>query len=93
MSRFCRKELTELGFFLSVDTQKWAMTEVEKEKHSKTRLKERRSTKNPLIHWYKLVAALQLGGFDKILEEYEAIESRKMMVSKAHGIHQSEELM
>jgi hypothetical protein len=64
VSQFLKKNLTEVGYFLFVNTKKWEMSEEDKKTYGPQKLQNRRSKKEALLSYYWLEKILKNGGFD-----------------------------
>ena len=63
-----KKNLTEVGYFLFINTKKWEMSEKDKTEFGPKKLQNRRSKKEALLHYYWIEKVLKNGGFNFIFE-------------------------
>lgn len=68
VTQFLKKNLTEVGYFLFVNTSKWEMSQEDKKVYGPEKLQNRRSKKEALFHYYWIEKVLRNGGFNFIFE-------------------------
>lgn len=75
--KFNQIDLTEDGYFLFVDSNRWALAENEIIENANNQTsKLRRTLKNKLVHEYKLIDLLKFKGFNYIFEKTKFYKNR-----------------